>query len=81
MPVVSISMPSSLVERIDEFVENHGYTGRSEAVREGTRGLLEEFDDERLADEPLVCVVTALFGHETGRRPSCRTFGTLTTTS
>ena len=66
MPVVSISMPSSLVDRIDEVVEDHGYTGRSEAIREGARGLLEEFDDEQLADEPLVCVVTAVFDHESG---------------
>jgi len=66
MPVVSVSMPSSLVERIDEFVENHGYTGRSEAIREGARGLLEEFDDERKTNEPLVCVVTTLFDHESG---------------
>lgn len=39
MPVVSISMPESLLDRLDEFIEDHGYSGRSEAMREGARGL------------------------------------------
>lgn len=61
MPVVSVSMPTTLIERIDEFADEHDYTGRSDAVREGTRLLLEEFEDDRLEDRPLAAVVTALY--------------------
>ena len=41
MTVVSISMPDELLERIDEFADEHGYTGRSEVFREAGRNLLE----------------------------------------
>ena len=34
MSVVSIPMPEALLERIDEFADEHGYSGRSEVVFE-----------------------------------------------
>jgi hypothetical protein len=37
MTVVSVSMPDELLERIDSFADEHGYTGRSEVVREAAR--------------------------------------------
>ena len=65
MTVVSVSMPDTLLERLDEFAEEHGYTGRSEAVREASRNLLGEFEDRRLEDRDLLGVVTVLFNYET----------------
>jgi len=65
MTVVSVSMPEELLERIDSFSEEHGYTGRSEIVREAARNLLGEFEDRRLEDRDLMAVVTVLFDHET----------------
>jgi CopG family nickel-responsive transcriptional regulator len=65
MTVVSVSMPESLLERLDEFAGEHGYTGRSEVVREAARNLLSEFEDKRLEDRPLIGVVTVLFNYET----------------
>ena len=61
MGVVSISMPDSLLDRVDTFVDEHGYSGRSEAVREGTRTLLEEFRNPKIDDESRVCTVTVTF--------------------
>lgn len=66
MPVVSISMPESLLDRLDEFIEEHDYSGRSEAMREGARGLFREFDDGELPTEEVVCVVTVMFDHQSG---------------
>lgn len=66
MPVISVSMPESLVEDIDEFAERHGYSGRSEAVREGTRRLLQELSEPELADRDVACVVTTTFEHDSG---------------
>ena len=63
MPVVSISMPESLLDRLDEFIEEHEYSGRSEAVRDGARELLTEVE-ERTGDRDEVCVVTAGFDHD-----------------
>ena len=65
MGVVSISMPDDLEERIDEFGDDHGYTGRSEVVREAVRNLLSEFEDKRLEDRELMAIVTVLFDFET----------------
>jgi CopG family nickel-responsive transcriptional regulator len=64
MTVVSVSMPEDLLERIDEFSTEHGYTGRSEVVREAARNLLGEFEDKRLEDRKLMGVVTVLFDFE-----------------
>ena len=65
MTVVSVSMPDELLDRIDEFADGHGYTGRSEVVREAARNLLGEFEDRRLEDRELMGVVTVLFNYET----------------
>ncbi|RAW46590.1 nickel-responsive transcriptional regulator NikR [Halorubrum sp. 48-1-W] len=65
MTVVSVSMPEELLDRLDEFADEHGYTGRSEVVREASRNLLDEFEDARLEDRRLMAVVTVLFDYET----------------
>jgi len=64
MTVVSVSMPEELLERIDRFADDHGYTGRSEVVREAARNLLGEFDDVRLEGRELMAVVTVVFDYE-----------------
>ncbi|WP_042662021.1 CopG family ribbon-helix-helix protein [Haloferax sp. ATB1] len=61
MSVVSISMPEALLERIDEFADEHGYSGRSEVVREGARALLEEFQGRAADGQTHTCTVTVVF--------------------
>jgi len=61
MTVVSVSMPDELLERLDSFAEEHGYTGRSEVVREASRNLLNEFEDKQLEGRELMGTVTVLF--------------------
>lgn len=58
-------MPESLLDRLDEFAEENGYTGRSEAVREASRNLLGEFEDKKLEGRDLIGVVAVVFDHET----------------
>jgi CopG family nickel-responsive transcriptional regulator len=65
MVVVSVSMPESLLDRIDEFAEEHGYTGRSEVVREASRNLMGEFEDKKLEGRELMGIVTVLFDYDT----------------
>ena len=65
MTVVSVSMPEELLDRIDSFADEHGYTGRSEVVREAARNLLGEFEDKRLEGRKLMAVITVLFNYET----------------
>ena len=65
MSVVSVSMPEELLERIDQFAEDHGYTGRSEVIREASRTLLGEFEDKKLEGRELMGIVTVVFDYET----------------
>ena len=65
MTVVSVSMPESLLKRIDDFADEHGYTGRSEIIREASRNLLGEFEDKRLEGRELMGIVTVLFDYDT----------------
>ena len=65
MTVVSVSMPEKLLNRIDQFADDHGYTGRSEVLREASRSLLGEFEDTKLEDRELMGVVTLVFDYET----------------
>jgi len=65
MTVVSISMPEELLERIDQFADDHGYTGRSEVLREASRNLLGEFQDKKLEGRELMGIVTVVFDYET----------------
>jgi transcriptional regulator, CopG family len=65
MTVVSVSMPQELVDRLDGFAEEHGYTGRSEVLREAARNLLGEFEDRQLSNRRLMAVVTVMFDYET----------------
>ncbi|CAI48608.1 NikR family transcription regulator [Natronomonas pharaonis DSM 2160] len=73
MPVVSVSMPASLLDRLDEFIDEHDYSGRSEAVREGTRKVLTEFDDQSVPTSPAVCIVAVMFDHDTDAESSLST--------
>ncbi|MFB6152649.1 MAG: CopG family ribbon-helix-helix protein [Halodesulfurarchaeum sp.] len=63
MTVVSVSMSEDLLARIDQFAEEHGYTGRSEVIREASRTLLGEFQDRGLEDRELMAVVTVMFDY------------------
>jgi len=65
MTVVSISMPDSLLERLDRFAEDHGFSGRSEVLREASRTLLDEFEDPRLEERDLMATVSVLFDYQT----------------
>jgi CopG family nickel-responsive transcriptional regulator len=58
-------MPEELLNRTDQFADDHGYTGRSEVVREASRNLLGEFNDKELEDRGLIGVVTVFFDYET----------------
>ncbi|MDA4125499.1 MAG: CopG family ribbon-helix-helix protein [Thaumarchaeota archaeon] len=47
MPIVSLSLPESMLKDMDELEESFGFTGRSELVRAAIRLMLDE-DRERL---------------------------------
>ncbi|MFC6767949.1 CopG family ribbon-helix-helix protein [Natrinema soli] len=61
MSVGSISMPEVLLEHIDEFVDEHGYSGWSEVIRGSTRTLFEEFQARNVDGQQHIYTVTVVF--------------------
>jgi CopG family nickel-responsive transcriptional regulator len=57
----SISMESDLLERFDGHLSAHGYSSRSEAVRDLVRKAL--VDEEWTAGAEVVGVITLVFDH------------------
>ncbi len=64
MPVVSLSLPSTLLERLDEFVRRYGYTGRSELVRDAIREYISSRFPEEAMKGTIYGVIIALTNHE-----------------
>jgi CopG family nickel-responsive transcriptional regulator len=48
MTVVSVTLPSDLLRKFDEFIKNRGYYSRSEAFRDAIRNLMAESELARL---------------------------------
>ena len=54
-------MPEALLDRLDTFADEHGYSGRSEVFREASRSLLEEFHKRESAGQLRICTMTVMF--------------------
>ncbi|MEZ3145636.1 CopG family ribbon-helix-helix protein [Halobaculum sp. MBLA0143] len=65
MPIVSTAMSEALRDALDEFVAAHGYSGRSEMIREACRSLLSEYETFDEGDGRTVATVTATFAYDT----------------
>ncbi len=61
MSVVTVSMPTELLDEIDAIVDEHDYSGRSEVVRNASRKLIAEFRTRELEARHLASVVTVLY--------------------
>ena len=57
-------MTERLRDDLDTFAEEHGYTGRSEVIREACQSLLEEYQEPDDEDRRVLATVTAVFGYE-----------------
>ena len=57
-------MTERLRDDLDRFADEHGYTGRSEVIREACQSLLEEYRETEEAERRVVGTVTAVFGYD-----------------
>ena len=64
MPIVSSSMPERLRDDLDTFAEEHGYSGRSEVIREACQSLLDEYQETDYEGRRVLATVTAVFGYD-----------------
>ena len=64
MPIVSISLSSQLLRKLDEFMGQRGYSSRSEAIRDAIRNLLAEFKLSRFDRGNVTATITVISEHE-----------------
>jgi CopG family nickel-responsive transcriptional regulator len=57
----SVSLEEELLEKFDDYIHRHGYSNRSEAVRDLIRGKL--IHEEWEQDSEVVGVVTLVYDH------------------
>ena len=57
-------MTERLRDDLDTFAEEHGYTGRSEVIREACQSLLKEYQETDDEDRRVLATVTAVFGYD-----------------
>jgi len=57
-------MPERLRDDLDTFAEEHGYSGRSEVIREACQSLLDEYQETDDEDRRVLATVTAVFGYD-----------------
>ena len=61
MTVVSVSLTADLLEQLDEFVKESGYSSRSEAMRLAVRDVLSQFALQRLDRGRAMATVTVIY--------------------
>jgi CopG family nickel-responsive transcriptional regulator len=64
MPVVSLSINETLLNDLDNYRKDMGYSGRSEAIRAGIRLLLAEAREERKLKGTLTGILFVIHDHE-----------------
>ncbi|WP_251330255.1 MULTISPECIES: CopG family ribbon-helix-helix protein [Haloplanus] len=57
-------MTERLRDDLDTFAEEHGYTGRSEVIREACQSLLKEYQETDYEGRRVLATVTAVFGYD-----------------
>ena len=60
MPVVSISLNSNLLRKLDEFSESRGYSSRSEVIRDAVRSFLSEYTISELREGMVTATITVM---------------------
>ena len=56
-------MTERLRDDLDTFAEEHGYSGRSEVIREACQSLLDEYQETDYEGRRVLATVTAVFGY------------------
>ncbi|WP_137290640.1 CopG family ribbon-helix-helix protein [Natronorubrum halophilum] len=57
-------MTERLRDDLDTFAKEHGYSGRSEVIREACQSLLEEYQVTEYEGRRVLATVTAVFGYD-----------------
>ena len=60
MTIISVSLTNDLLDRLDQFVEESGYSSRSEALRLAIRDVLNEYQLSKMQRDEILSTVTII---------------------
>ncbi|MDH5770606.1 MAG: nickel-responsive transcriptional regulator NikR [Candidatus Bathyarchaeota archaeon] len=63
MPIVSISLTSDLLRKLDALIKDKSYSSRSEAIRDAIRNSLSEYDLSQLEKGRATATITIITEH------------------
>lgn len=64
MPIISISLTSNLLTKLDDFMKRRGYSSRSEAVRDAVRDAMSEYELIKFERGKVTATITVMSEHE-----------------
>jgi len=64
LTVISISLDSSLLKRLDQLIEERGYSSRSEAVRDAVRTFLSEYEIKKGEGGRVISTIIIMWEYE-----------------
>ncbi|MCW4007264.1 MAG: ribbon-helix-helix protein, CopG family [Candidatus Bathyarchaeota archaeon] len=67
MSIISLSLPKTLLDKVDEYIQQQGFANRSEVVRQALRAYMSE---SRILDElqgRVTAVITLIYKREAKR--------------
>lgn len=64
MPIVSVSLTFNLLEKLDRFMREMGYSSRSEVIRDAIRSLLSDYELARIEAGRVAATITVVSRHE-----------------
>lgn len=64
VPIVSMSLTSDLLEKLDGFMRDKGYSSRSEAIRDAIRDALSEYELSGYREGRVTATITVISRHE-----------------
>lgn len=64
MPIVSISLTSDLLVKLDDIIKVRGFSSRSEAIRDAIRSSISEFELSRFEGGLVTSTITIISDHK-----------------
>ncbi len=64
MPIVSISLTSHLLKKLDKSMIERGYSSRSETIRDAIRGALSEYELNQFEGGRVTSTITVISQHD-----------------
>jgi len=64
MTIISVSLNDTILQEIDRIQHEHGYSGRSEVIRAGTRLLISEYKDTEKLSSKINSILLLIHSHD-----------------